>query len=266
MINFLVAGILLGVTTMVKSTPILFPAFLFGCVLLTRKWHSAFKYWMPRLALMVLGMFVVLAPWIVRNYLLVHQFIPTMTVAGTAAFDGLYACKNYSTDTNMGQLHLEASRQRDEAATRLNLPHRSRYFQYFYQVADEIRFNQYLLSSMLDEYRNSPTLLLRCSLLNVYNFWFAGRTWASTYLNMLVQIPYLILSAMGIYFFAKGGHGKQMFPILAFAAYFFIVHLPINGIARYSVPLIPFVAIFAGIALDVLRRRFAMSHSNRVET
>ena len=56
MINFVVAGILLGVTTMVKSTTILFPAFLFGCMLLTRKWHSAFKYWMPRLALMVLGM------------------------------------------------------------------------------------------------------------------------------------------------------------------------------------------------------------------
>jgi len=208
----------------------------------------------------------VLAPWIVRNYLLVHQFVPTMTVAGTAAFDGLHACKNYSLDANMGELHLEASRLRDKAATRLNLPHRSTYFQYFYQATDEVRFNQYLLSSMFDEYRKSSTLLLRCSLLNVYNFWFAGRTWSSTFLNMLVQIPYLILSAIGIYFSTKAGYGKQMFPILAFAAYFFLIHLPINGIARYSVPLIPFLAIFAGIALDELGRRLAMSRSNRVET
>jgi len=128
-----------------------------------------------------------------------------------------------------------------------------------------VDFNQYLLSLVFDEYRNSPELLLRCSLLNVFNFWFAGRTWSSTYLNMLIQIPYLILSAIGIYFCTKGGYGKQMFPILAFAAYFFILHLPINGIARYSVPLIPFLAIFSGIGLDELRRRYAMGRSNTLE-
>ncbi len=264
--DYVIAGALLGILTLVKSTGIFFPIFLLGCLVATRKWNIIVKFWMPRLVLMGSIMLVVLLPWIVRNHSLVNQFIPTMTVAGIAAFDGLHVCKNYSLDTNANQLHSEASRRREEMVKRLDLSHRpSGYFQYFYKAKDEVDFNQYLLSSVFDEYRSSPELLLRCSLLNVFNFWFAGRTWSSTYLNMLIQIPYLILFAIGIYFSSKGGFGKQMFPILAFAAYFFVLHLPINGIARYSVPLIPFLAIFSGIALEQLRRRYGMNRSETLE-
>ena len=261
--DYLIAGVLLGILTLVKSTGIFFPIFLLGCIVVTRKWKVIVTFWMPRLVLMGSVMLVVLLPWIVRNYSLVNQFIPTMTVAGTAAFDGLYACKNYSLETDANELHREASRLREKIVVRLNLPHKpSGYFQYFHEAKDEVDFNQYLLRSVFEEYRNSPKLLLRCSLLNGFNFWFAGRTWSSTYLNMLIQIPYLILSVIGMYFCTKGGYSKQMFPILTFVAYYCILHLPINGIARYSVPLIPFFAIFAGIALDELRRRYEMHRSS----
>ncbi len=262
MADYLIAGVLLGILTLVKSTGIFFPIFFLGCLVATRKWNVIVKFWMPRLVLMVSLMFVVLLPWILRNHLLVNQFVPTMTVAGTAAFDGLYACKNHSLETDASVLHREASRLREEIVVGLNLPHHpSGYFQYFHEATDEVDFNQYLLSLVFDEYRNSPSLLIRCSLLNGFNFWFSGRTWSSTSLNMLIQIPYLLLCVIGIYFCKKGSCRKKMFPILSFAAYFFILHLPINGIARYSVPLIPFLAIFAGIALDELRRRYVIHRS-----
>lgn len=264
--DYVIAGVFLGLLTLVKSTGIFFPIFLLGCLVATRKRNVIVKFWMPRLVLMGSIMLVVLLPWFIRNYSLVNQFIPTMTVSGIAAFDGLYACKNYSFDTNANQLHHEASRRRNEIVERLDLrDYSSGYFPYFFNAKDEVDFNQYLLRSVFEEYRNSPGLLLQCSLLNAFNFWFAGRTWSSTYLNMLIQIPYLILSTIGIYFCTKGGYGKQMFPILAFAAYFFILHLPINAIARYSVPLIPFLAIFSGIALDELQRRYAMHRSDTLE-
>ncbi len=256
MLDFVIAGILLGMATMVKSTTIFFPAFLFGLVLLKKQWHSAFKIWMPRLALMVLGMLLVLAPWIVRNYLLVHQFIPTMTVAGTSATHGLYVCKNFSFKANMGQQYSEAAKQLNAVAAQLQLPHRGMFFQYFYTAEDEVRFNQHLLRTVYDEYRKSPALLAQCSLQNVFNFWFAGRTWKSTILNVLVQTPYLILAALGVYFCIRNGYFKQMVPILVFAGYFYIIHLPIIALARYSVPLIPFLAIFSGIAIDELRMRW----------
>ncbi|MGB5053638.1 MAG: glycosyltransferase family 39 protein, partial [Nitrospirales bacterium] len=40
MLDFVVAGILLGMATIVKSTTIFFPAFLFGLVLLKKQWQS----------------------------------------------------------------------------------------------------------------------------------------------------------------------------------------------------------------------------------
>lgn len=266
MLDFGFAGILLGMATMVKSTTIFFPAFLFGFVLLKNQWHSIFKIWMPRLALMFLGMLLVLAPWIVRNYLLVHQFIPTMSVTGTSATHGLYVCKNFSFEANMGQQYSEAAKQLNAVAAKLQLPHREMFFQYFYNAEDEVRFNQYLLQTVYDEYRKSPELLVRCSLQNVFNFWFAGRTWKSTILNVLVQTPYLILAALGVYFCIRNGYFKQIVPILVFAGYFYTIHLPIIALARYSVPLIPFLAIFSGIAIEELRMRWGNSYSLKPQT
>ncbi len=215
---------------------------------------------------MVLGMLVVLAPWIVRNYLLVHQFIPTMTIAGTSATQGLYVCKNFSFKANMGEQYTEASRQLSGVATQLQLPHRDMFFQYFYHAEDEVRFNQYLLRTVYDEYRKSPALLARCSLQNGFNFWFAGRTWKSTILNIFVQTPFLILSALGVYFYIRNEYLKQMVPILSFAAYFYIIHLPIIALARYSVPLIPFLAIFSGIAINELRMRWFNRSALKTQT
>jgi Dolichyl-phosphate-mannose-protein mannosyltransferase len=264
--DFVVSGILLGMATLVKSTTILFPAFLFGCILLTRNWHSVLKYWLPRFALLVISMFFVLAPWMVRNYLVTHQFIPTMTIEGTSATHGLYVCKNFSFKANMNLQYNEAAKQLNAVAAQLRLPHREMFFQYFYNTKDEVRFNQYLLKTVYDEYRKSPALLARCSLQNIFNFWFAGRTWKSTILNILAQTPYLILSALGIHFCIRRGYLQQMLPILSFAAYFYIIHLPIIALARYSVPLIPFLGIFSGIAIEELRIRWRTRSALKTQT
>jgi hypothetical protein len=45
-------------------------------------------------------------------------------------------------------------------------------------------------------------------------------------------------------------------PVALFAAYVMAVHAPIIAHARHSVPLVPFLAIFAGIALSGVWRRF----------
>ncbi len=254
--DYVIAGMLLGILSLVKSTVILFPIFLLGCVVATRKWKRIINFWMPRLAIMGMVMFLVLLPWIVRNYLLVDRVIPTMTIAGTAAFDGLSFCKNYSLETSLGQSLRQASIQRAVAAKELGLPHRSKFFQFFDKTKDEVRFNNYLLNRVFEEYRNSPILFIRCSLLNMYNFWFLGGTWSSTYLNIVVQVPYLITTVIGVYFCIRQGYWKQMIPIVGFVAYFFIVHLPIIALARFSVPLIPFLAIFSGIAINELRLKY----------
>ena len=257
--DFLVVGMLLGLMAMVKSTIILLPPFFCVCLFAIEKWNSVVRVWFPKFTLMIGVMMMVLLPWIARNYVLVNQFIPTMTVAGTAASHGLYACKNFSFNGNTGRQFSEAARQLDVLATQLNLPHRSGYFQYFFDEKDEVRFNRYLLKLVFDEYRRSPSLLLRCSFQNVFSFWFAGRMWQSTILNLLVQFPYLIFSCLGIYILTKQSKIRQVFPFLVIGVYFLFSHLPIIALARYSIPLVPFLALFSGLALDQLRVGFSKS-------
>ena len=255
--DFLIVGILLGMMALVKSTIILLPLFLGAYIFFTQNWNSVLRFWLPKFALMTGIMMIVLLPWIVRNYVLVKQFVPTMTVAGTAASHGLYACKHFTFDGNTGRQFSEAARQLDVLATQLNLPHRTGFFQYFFDVKDELRFNQYLLKLVFDEYRASPSLLLQCSLQNMFNFWFAGRTWQASLLNIFVQLPYLILSGFGIYIFIKQGKIRQAVPFFVIGAYFFLSHLPIIALARYSIPLVPFLALFSGLAIDDLRKRYS---------
>jgi hypothetical protein len=54
-------------------------------------------------------------------------------------------------------------------------------------------------------------------------------------------------------------------PIALFAAYIVAVHIPIIAHARHSIPLVPFLAIFAGTALVAAWRRFGASRARPPE-
>src|SRR5205823_2298745 len=88
------AGLLLGVAVLVRSEVLLFPLFLLVYLLVvTRGWVERRKV-LERLAVLAFAAAVVMSPWIIRNYLLVREFVPTATVAGVAAQEGLYTCEN----------------------------------------------------------------------------------------------------------------------------------------------------------------------------
>jgi hypothetical protein len=39
---------------------------------------------------------LVIVPWVVRNYRLVHEFVPVATLGGVGLQEGLYMCRNVS--------------------------------------------------------------------------------------------------------------------------------------------------------------------------
>ena len=92
-----------------------------------------------------------------------------------------------------------------------------------------------------DELTMSP---LEAELINFSGNLSVTRPRKSNVIHVFVQIPYLIFSPLGIYFCTRHGYFKQMAPIFIFAAYFYSIHLPTIALARYSVPLLPFLAIF----------------------
>lgn len=252
--DYALAGAALGFAVLVKSTPILFPLFIFGYLL----W-SAPRAAVPsasRVGLMVAAMVVVLSPWIYRNYTLVEKFVPTASVLGVSAHAGQYICENMGSDRRLQDLDAQAAEERGALARTQGYRFRHAYYQHFYTPRDELAFNNGLRDSVFARYFASPLLWAKCGTYNVFNFWFAGKSWSATGLNAIIQLPYLLFAGLGLFFAVREERRFLAGAVALFIGYYMLVHLPILAQARYSVPLIPLLSIFAAIAIQ----RLAASH------
>jgi hypothetical protein len=196
---------------------------------------------------MVMAMLVVLSPWIVRNYRLTSEFVPTASVLGVSAQAGLYL----STHPTIGNalVDTEASYERNRLAWQLGYPFKPGYYQYFYSSADEVAFSRYLWHGVLETYKNSPLLFIRTVVCNLFNFWIGGKTWSSVAMDAMIQLPLLVLAGAGIVACKRNRQLKAIAPFVLLIAYIVVVSAPILAQARYSAPLIPFLAILACKAL-----------------
>lgn len=257
--RFLLSGAVLGFTLLVRSTPLLFPGILLGYLLLVSKrgerlqtcWH---------VAAMVGAMFVVLSPWIVRNYRLTGKFVPTASVLGVSAHAGLYDNTHLAADENWALVDRDGARERRKLAENLGYafkPVDNAYYQDFYKTGDELRFSSYLSNAVLHQYEENPALFLKNVELNMFNLWFRGKTAGSTEMNMMIQIPYLFLALIGAVLALSSRRIAPIAPMLLLIVYLVGIYVAILAQARYSVPLLPFLSILACEGLLELHRRFS---------
>ncbi len=256
-LDYVLSGAVLGVAVLAKSTLLLFPFVLLAYLLIYARQRNFQTTICLKVALMLIAMCVVLSPWIVRNYLLTGQFIPTASVLGVSAHAGQYIHAHLSSDKSWTEVDREAARERRRLAQQHGYPFKDvtdAYYQYFYSSEDEVNFSNDLLKEVIREYLRSPTLLIRNSVSNLFNLWFRGKTWSSTRMNMVIQLPFLILALMGTVLSVRNRQFNSIAPLILLVIYFVAVHTLILAQARYSVPLIPFLSIFACITLATVRR------------
>jgi hypothetical protein len=246
--DFLSGGVL-GLTVITRSTLIVFPFLLLLYLFVVEGRRGNRLKLCTNVAAMLLAMFTVLSPWIIRNFKLTGKFVPTASVLGVSAHAGQYICTHLTLDSRWVDLDFQAARERGQLAQELGYPFRGGYYQVFYSSNDEIRFSNELFKRVLGEYKKSPMLFAQCMGANAFNVWFAGKTWRSTALNLAIQLPYLILAICGLVWAANNGQLKTTAPLALVVVCIVAVHLPILAQARYSVPLIPVLSIFAGMAL-----------------
>jgi hypothetical protein len=245
-----VAGLLLGVSVQVRSQILLFPGFLLVYLLFHAKgWDERWKV-VGRISVLTLAAGAVMSPWIIRNYLLVHQLVPTATVAGVAAQEGLYTCKNDTLADSFSVGQTKAGTERVDVARQLGLPFLGPYYQLFYRPNDEVAFNRALLSRVSTEYRTHPRLLAGCAAKNLFfNFWFLGKRPESTLLNIVTQAPLIGLSLVGVVVFKKRGLLRKAGIVLVYTLYIPAVQAPIIAHARHSMFIVPFLTALAAAGL-----------------
>ena len=128
------------------------------------------------------------------------------------------------------------------------------YYQSFYSTDDELNFSSYLAKKVFREYEKNPMLCAKCMGLNLFNFWFTGKSATSTAINVLVQLPYLILAVIGSVLCLKNKRFTTIGPLVLFILYVMAVHVPILAQARYSVPLVPLLSILASFVFVAKRK------------
>jgi 4-amino-4-deoxy-L-arabinose transferase-like glycosyltransferase len=258
--HYAIAGTVLGLTVLVRSTPLLFPFFLLGYMLLMERKRVPILGTFKNIAMIMVAMVVVLSPWIIRNYAITRQFVPTSSVVGVSAHAGQYICTHLSEGKPWWLLDREAARERDRLAAGLGYPFKEGnegYYQTFYKSEDEIKFSKYLMGRVIDEYRSFPAMFVKCLSFNLFNFWFAGKTQLSTLANVVVQLPYLVLAVAGamLGLRSKQWRCRMIGPMVLFIGYVMAVHAPILAQARYGVPLIPLLSLLASITLVAMQGR-----------
>ena len=245
--GFAIAGILNGLAMLVKSSvaPVL-PA-----LLLYSMWKIGDGFVRRKIlagmAICGLATVLVMTPWVVRNYRLSGEFVPTMTVYGQVVFQESYAIKHLDSNLEFFELYNHAADEQTAIAKAMGLKSKGYFFPQFYKVEDEVSFYRELGRRGVDQYRREPRLILQGIIHNAWYFWVGGRTRQATIFNVTLVLPLLALSAIGLRAGIKMGLDVFQFIVVIIA--FMIPHLLIFAVARYSIPLIPFVAILAAIPL-----------------
>jgi 4-amino-4-deoxy-L-arabinose transferase-like glycosyltransferase len=255
--DYVLSGVVLGATVLVKSTPMLFPVFLFAYLVVFERRSPILRICL-HIAALVVAMLLVLSPWIIRNYSLTGKFIPTATVLGVSAHAGQYVKTHFPADGSWALVDRDGARERRKIAEKLGYRFKdveNAYYQDFYASADEVKFSNYLFKMVVVEYERSPMMFVEFVRSNLFNLWFRGKTRESTTLNMMVQLPYLVLAIIGAVLAARNGQIKIIAPMVLLLIYIVAVYIVILAQARYSVPLIPILSILAGISLVAAQRR-----------
>lgn len=251
---YVVSGGVLGLTVLVRSVPMLFP-FVVLAYLLVFERQRASKVLIPcrNAAVMIVAMFVVLCPWIIRNYSLTGKFVPTASVVGVSAQAGEYFFTHHS-GADRWVLDGEAAAERNVLARQLGYPFKQGYYQCFYATEDELKFSSYLFNKVAADYRRSPELFTRVIVTNLGYFWVGAKTESAVRMNLVVQLPLLSLAVIGIVLAVKINQFKCIAPMILLIVYSMAVSLPILAQARYSVPVIPYLSILACIPLVAARK------------
>jgi hypothetical protein len=185
--------------------------------------------------------------------LLVHTVVPTATVSGIAIQTGEYVCRNRDTGHTLQELDFAARLERGEIARAAGYRFEDNFFPFFFSAKDEVEFNRDLTKRVVDYYLSNPTVFLQCASSNLLNFWIAGKKPGVSALNALLQIPYLLLALWGaVWLVRKAGGVAYVTPIALIVVY----HMAISSVsmaqARYTVPLVPLLAVLGAEPLKEL--------------
>ena len=237
-LTFLTAGAALGLTSLCRPTTYLFPVLFLAAALL--RYRKGLRQVLAPCAAFLAGFAVLIAPWMIRNYVVFGHF----EFVGTLLGEQLYAA-NYEWGTPGQPFPMVPPQMRARLEGK----------------SDRER-NKILTREGFKEIVANPGRFAKNVALKTVKFWTAIGMGDPTFFyfssggsgretSVFVAVVNIFLVAASVLTFIKFRGPwihRALIPILL-VGYVYIVHLPIIGVIRYSMPVIPFLMMFAAVGM-----------------
>src|ERR1700733_5646697 len=254
--DYVLSGLALGYTMLVKATvALIFPA-LFLFLIWPLKMRRPFWLTSRRFVLAAITAALVMTPWIVRNFEISGRFVPSMTVTGLAIFQGEEAERNAGNGEDSKDLLGDAGMEQLRIGHEMGLRMREDFFPQFYRVQDEILFYDELARRGWTQYMKHPALLARTVVHNCWAFWFQGRTYKATLINIIVMLPFMLIFLCGAVIAVR--RERRSWILVISVVMYVLPHLVIIAVARYSAAVVPLMCVLAACILFLPALRHLM--------
>jgi 4-amino-4-deoxy-L-arabinose transferase-like glycosyltransferase len=230
----IVLGVVLGLSSLSKST---FLPYVF---------LAPFLMWMlkrerGRLGLAIVSMLcavLVIAPWTIRNWKLTGKFIPVHTRIGYNLEIGDEIVEHIRESPfamyRMWYTVSETVEAKTNAIPR-NLDRWQR----------ELMLDSELMKVSLDRYRENPAFLAKKIVVNAWLFWTLGVTESKTVVVGSMMLPLVLLTIVSGIIMRRRGQMRTIMGVhVSFILFYYLMHLPVEAIARYSVILVPAMIMY----------------------
>lgn len=249
-------GVLAACAVLVRAVFLgFFPVFLGILLFLGRKQMK--NHILP----MTVALLVFIAlnlPWLVRNYSIHDALVPVSLWGGRSM---VVANNPFATGTWSNHPGFES--WFDEELSRRGITDRSELTEYqLSTISREIGF---------DFLKENPGTGLSLAAIRAHIFWIYPITNSDS--NMILQgiavgTDFILLALLIIGISGFREWEPRLMPMCAALAVFFLIHLVLHSEARYRLPIVPFLCLFAGVGVGrlmdgTLRREFMAERSRR---
>jgi 4-amino-4-deoxy-L-arabinose transferase-like glycosyltransferase len=231
------AGVFAGLAVLTRPSWLLFTPLAIGVSLCFTRRPYVSKPAIAASAVILLALVATMSPWWIRNYAVLHAFVPTSTETGASLYDGWHAEATGASDMRFAP----------RPAFQFKAPPND-------TTAPEVVFDRYLTRKALDWARKNPLRvgeLAWIKLVRMWNIWPNEASLRSWPLRLAVAagfVPLLVLGIVGAFRFAR-----QDFPYalcLLPAVYFSLLHMIFVGSIRYRQPAMLVLIVLAAGAAD----------------
>ncbi|MBN2209436.1 MAG: glycosyltransferase family 39 protein [Candidatus Coatesbacteria bacterium] len=235
---FFLAGAALGLSALCRPTTFMFPAVFIPMTLImgrTQLRRASFN----SLAFLA-GFALLIMPWMIRNYLVLDYF----NMVGTRGGEQIFAA-------NYGYL--------GEGGLRPMIPPDVR--EKLIDMTPEER-DTFLVREGIKQMIGHPKRFIKNVIFKTFTFWtsigmgkpgffYHSSSRAGKEVSVFVAVlnPLLILASFVAFLWFRGKWVSKSLLPLVLLSYFYVVHLPIIAFVRYSMPVMPFLMMFAAVAM-----------------